>query len=98
MTVIAPDFKDPHDIVPYSIDVSHKIGNADAVTSYSWFSDDFEIESHSRSGNVISALVSGGVAPVEGYQPQTITCRVTTGLGFQFDETVVIRVRDVAQS
>ncbi len=68
--------KDPDATLDYSFDWGEWLAAGESISSYSVTVDGVTKQSDSRSGSVVTAWVSGGVATPGSVA--TITCQVTT--------------------
>lgn len=95
MPILAEKIKDPNDIQPFSLDVSAGFQAGDSYASHEWINGSrLTINSQGRNGNILTAVLSGGVAPTGGVAFETITARVTTALGYRFDQSIQIQIKE----
>lgn len=81
--------KDPDNITSIQWDVSTWIDTS-SMASYSIVSSNCSVDSDSRTGDVVKALVSGGTIDVFGQ----VTLRAVRGDGAQEDFTVLLEVKN----
>lgn len=83
-------FKDPDEVLDYSIDWSNRIDAGDTISTVTWsFPAGITKVSQSLAGNVATCFVSGGTEGVA----YSIGCRVVTTGGRTMDETVKLKVK-----
>jgi len=99
-----PD-KDKDEIIDYSVDWSRFLGT-DNVSAVTWFINDADnVKTQVSDAQVVNGLqyVTGtfttSVATIRlslgtNNKRYTITCRVTTGSGLQYERSILLRVKE----
>lgn len=85
-------FKDPQEILDYSVDWSNLIAPDDSVQGYDFAitSGDVVIDQMARIENVTTVWLSGGTTSVGS----SILCKMNTVNGRQFERTVKIKIKE----
>lgn len=88
--------KDPDAVLDYSFDWATEgwLAEGESISTYSISVDGVTLDSHSRSGGVVTAWVSGGTA--QPGEVASITCSVTTNSvpARTDNRTVYLRIRE----
>ena len=99
-----PD-KDKDEIIDYSVDWSRFLGT-DTVSAATWFIDDADgVKTQVSDSSVVNGLqfvqgtISGAVATARfslgtNNVRYTVTCRVTTSAGLQYERSIFLRVKE----
>ena len=99
-----PD-KDPDEIQDYSVDWSRFLGS-DSVSAATWFIKDADGTKEQLSDSevvdglqFIQGTISGKVATARfglgtNNKRYTVTCRITTGEGLQYERSIFLRVKE----
>lgn len=99
-----PD-KDPDEIQDYSVDWSRFLGS-DTVSAATWFIKDADGTKEQLSDSevvdglqFVQGTISGKVATARfslgtNNKRYTVTCRITTGEGLQYERSIFLRVKE----
>ena len=99
-----PD-KDPDEIQDYSVDWSRFLGD-DIVSAATWFIKDADGTKEQLSDSevvdglqFVQGTISGKVATARfslgtNNKRYTVTCRITTGEGLQYERSIFLRVKE----
>jgi hypothetical protein len=99
-----PD-KDPDEMLDYSVDWSRFLGD-DTVSAATWFIKDADGTKEQLSDSkvvdglqFVQGTISGKVATARfslgtNNKRYTVTCRITTGEGLQYERSIFLRVKE----
>lgn len=89
--MLAWPFKDPDEILDYSIDWTARIDDGDSINTSTWILDigDVVIDSDFVTGLVTTVWLSGGTIGVLS----ELTNRITTVEGRTMDQTVKLKIK-----